>query len=175
MALDNVMRRSPEKADPWIKRVEAQTLAAASEGLTHAPYRVSQKSHAEMINRWAAVDEDAAFAYLDSAPQIAAEDREAILRKALDRLQTNDPEKAAYYLLKRWKDADQPNAVDFVATLPQKHWDVSVSNLKSHYKIVAQAWGQSDPRTAGYYVGQQEALDPKETAELLVALQPFEN
>ncbi|MDQ8198809.1 hypothetical protein QEH56_11645 [Pelagicoccus enzymogenes] len=174
MALDNVMHKAPAAAAPYIKRVEAQTLAAASEGLTHAPYQVSNQSYVEMVNRWAASDEDAAFAYLDTASNLSEADREAIKQGAIDRLQTTDPDKAAYYLYKRWQDADQVNALQFAASTTKDHLDISVSNIKSHYQSIAQAWAKSDPETVGYYLERQEILDPEETAELLVAIQPFD-
>ncbi len=175
MALDNVMRKAPAASVPWIKRVEAQTLAAASEGLTHSAYQVPKKSYVEMIDRWAAEDEQAAFSYLENANQLDESERREIERRALDRLQTTDPEKAAYYLLKRWKDSDQANAMEYAETLPQMHWDISVSNFKTHYQMIAEAWAKSEPEKVGFYLERQEVLAPEETAELLVAIQPFES
>ncbi|MDQ8181519.1 hypothetical protein [Pelagicoccus sp. SDUM812005] len=175
MALDNVMRKTPAEATPWIKRVEAQTLAAANDGLTDVGYEVPQTAYVEMVNRWAAEDEAAAFAYLDNAPQIDEAARDAIERSALDRLQTDDPEKAAYYLFKRWQDSDQASAVAFAGTLSPQHLDTSVSNFKEHYQSIAEAWGETEPEKAGFYVERQEFLTPEETAEVLVSLQPVES
>lgn len=163
MALDNLIRKNPSAAGPWIERVEQDSL------LGNVSYHLPKESYVKMISRWAALDETSALKYLVEETNLSDSERTQVKENFFTRLETSDPKTATYHLLKTWADLNQTSAAQFESAQLAQDNTTTVSAYKRQYVEAAKAWAQDDPTRIRYFVERQQFLNAEETATLLLA------